>query len=126
MNLANSKQWISVLRRVAIVVAAVGAFYLYQRYEILPLDQAGCSPLMSLRPGSTLWIDRQPSNLGMGDVLFFTLPDGAVGFGRCTRTEGDKLWVETDVDDCPAPDSDELGWLQPEQIHGRLIMAFDQ
>ncbi|MFT7486081.1 MAG: hypothetical protein ACI9F9_001934 [Candidatus Paceibacteria bacterium] len=125
MNPLRSKRWIARLRRLSLVVAALGGVYLWQRYEVFPLPDAGCSPLMSLSPGSTLWVDKQPPNLGVGDVIFFTLPNGSIGFGRCTKLQDRGLWLETDVEACPAVDSNSLGWVERNRVHGRLIMAFD-
>ena len=117
-------QWVALLRRLSLLLALGGGFYLWQRYEVLPLAESGCSPLMSLSPGTKMWIDRRPSDLGVGDVLFYELPGGSISFGRCTRVDGNKFWIETDVESCPSQASDELGWLPRKRIHARLVMAF--
>lgn len=124
-KLALSKRGLAILRRASLVFAVGGALYMWQRYEWMQLPAQGCSPLIALRPGSRLWVDRRPSDLGPGDVLFFTLADGAVGFARCSRTAGPNLWLETDNRECPGQDSDELGWIARDRIHGRLVMAVD-
>ncbi len=124
MNPLRSKRLLGNLRRGCLLLGVLGALYLWQRYELLPLPRTGCSPLMSLSPGSTLWVDLQAEDLGVGDVIFFSLPSGAIAFGRCTRTQGTDLWLVTDVEACPAEDSQTLGWIAQDRVHGRLVLAF--
>lgn len=113
------------LRIVTLMLAALGAAYLWNRYELIDLPGSGCSPLRSIRPGNTLWVDLAPSDIAEGNVLFFELPNGSIALAQVTRVGPEGYWVSCDDPACPGVDSDDLGWLQEEQIHGRMIMALD-
>jgi hypothetical protein len=116
-----------LLRRGTLLLAAVGAAYLWTRFEVLPLPAGGCSPLRRLRPGTLLWVDRRPGPLEVGDVVFFRLADGTIVLGEVARREASppRSWVLTDDPACPGTDSDDLGWVPDGDVHGRLMMAFD-
>ncbi len=67
----NARKILAVCRRLTWVLVLVGVFYVWDRYELMRLPAEGCSPLISLRPGSVLWIDRQAQAASVGDILFF-------------------------------------------------------
>lgn len=115
------------LRRLTLVLAAVGVAYLYTRFELLPLPEQGCSPLRRLRAGTLLWVDRRPARLEVGDVVFFRLEGGTIALGEVARREEQpaRSWVLTDDPLCPGVDSDDLGWISDADVHGRLMMALD-
>jgi len=106
-----------------------GGFYLYHRYEVIRLPEGGRSPLLRLAPGMRLWLDRRPPTIAAGDVVFFELEGGKVGFAEVERVDGEgetaRYWVVTDAPDVEAQDSDELGWLHRDSIQARLMMATD-
>ncbi len=116
-----------LLRRGTLVLAAVGVAYLWTRFELLPLPAEGCSPLRRLRAGTLLWVDRRPGPLEVGDVVFFRLEGGTIALGEVARRAESppRSWILTDVPDCPGVDSDDVGWIEDEDVHGRLMMAFD-
>lgn len=116
-------------RRLTLVAVLAGGFYLYNRYEVIRLPENGRSPLLRLAPGKRLWLDRRPPAIVVGDVVFFELPDGKVGFAEVERVEGAgetvRCWVVTDAPGVEGSDSDELGWIPRESIQARLMMATD-
>lgn len=126
----NIQKTLRRLRLATYVLAATGGVYLLNRYEVIPMPSEGCSPLLSLRPGSMLWVDQMAPGLEVGDVAFFNLPGGGVGIARCARTRSgadgvQSYWLETDVESCPGVDSDDLGWVSARDIQGRLILSMD-
>jgi len=115
-----------VLRVLTLALAGVGVLYLWNRYELIDLPEGGCSPLRRLRAGNTLWVDLKPAHIAVGDVLFFELPGGEIGLAEVERSrDGEAWWVACDDPACPGTDSEELGWIPRERVHGRLLMAFD-
>ena len=122
----KKQQALAYLRRVTWLFAAGGAIYLWARYDLIRLPGAGCSPLLSLRPESVLWVDRYSRKALPGDVLFFSLPDGRVGFGRCAkrRENPDGYWIVSDNPSCLGPGSNEFGWVAPGDVQARMVMAF--
>ncbi len=119
----NPRKLQRVLSRGTLLLAALGGMYLWTRYEVMTLPEGGCSPLTQLAPGSFMWIDLRPVEIGVGDVLFFDVPGGRLGIGLVERVEGARYWVVTDVVDCPGESSETLGWIGGERVHGRLILA---
>ncbi len=115
------------LRFLTLSCAALGGLYLWNRYEVIVLPGEGCLPLQSIRPGNTLWIDLVPARIGVGDVVFFDLPEGTIALAQVGRIEEGPLryWLETDNPGCPGYQSEELGWIDEESIHGRLMMSID-
>lgn len=115
------------LRLFTLVIAGLGGFYLWNRYELIDLPVEGCSPLRRIRPGQTLWIDLSPSTISAGDVVFFELPDGQLALAQVDRlaSEPQRYWLLCDDPGCPGEDSDNHGWIPRELIHGRMMMAFD-
>lgn len=81
--------------------------------------------MLRLRPGATLWIDRRPPSVDLGDIVFFPLPEGGIGLGQVDRfdSQRDMYWVVTDDERCPGRDSDDLGWIPAGDLYGRLLMA---
>ena len=105
----NPRRLQRILSRATLVGAALGGIYLWTRYEVMTLPEAGCSPLTRLAPGSFMWIDLRPGAIAAADVLFFELPDGRLALGEVERIDGEAYWIVTDVEDCPAESSATLG-----------------
>jgi len=114
-------------RRLTLLAVLAGGFYLWQRFEVISLPEAGRSPLLRITPGNQLWLDRRPGEIGVGDVLFYEQPDGSIGFAEVevVDPDADRYWLSTDAPGVPAVDSDELGWIPRESIQARLMMATD-
>jgi hypothetical protein len=115
------------LRNLTLLCAAVGGLYLWNRYELIDLPAEGRSPLASLSPGNRLWVDLMPGRFVVGDVLFYSPPDGELSFGRVQRIEAEpeRYWVVVDAPDLVARSSEGLGWIPRDWIQGRLMMALD-
>ena len=115
------------LRLATLALAAAGMLYLVQRYDLMLLPASGCSPLASLAPGDRLLLDRRPRALGVGDAVLFAGPGGALHLAvlRRERKSGDarELWLETEVADCPGPDSRALGWIPAGAVRARLLLV---
>jgi len=115
------------LRLLTLALAAAGALYLWRRYDLMLLPAGGCSPLASLAPGDRLLLDRRPRAPVVGDALVFAGPENALHLAvvRQARGSGDarELWLETEVADCPGPDSRELGWIPARSVRARVLLA---
>jgi hypothetical protein len=122
----NSRKILAICRRLTWVLALIGGFYLWDRYELMRLPSEGCSPVVSLRPGTVLWVDRHAKAASVGDVLFYSLPNGQTAIGRCSKQQEspEAFWVVADNPQCPGQDSDDIGWVPPSRIEGRLLLAF--
>jgi hypothetical protein len=116
-----------LLRNATLLTAVAGGIYLWNRYELIDLPRAGCSPLKSLSPGNKLWVDLFPARIVVGDVLFFLPPQGQLSLARVERIEGapERYWLAGDDPTCPTVASDELGWIPGDWVQGRLMMAID-
>lgn len=123
--MVNPSRLQRTLGRATLVAVAIGGIYLWNRYEWMKLPGEGCSPLTRISPGNTLWVDRWPGRIEVGDVLFFDVGDGGIAIAEVSEVapDGDRYWVLTDVEDCPGVDSDELGWISRDAVQGRLMMA---
>jgi hypothetical protein len=117
---------LAILRRMTWIFAAGGAIYLWGRYDLIRLPGEGCSPLLSLRPESILWVDRNAREIRAGDVLFFSQANGSLGFGRVSKLKASPLgfWILADNPECSAKDSTDFGWVQASAIQARMVMAF--
>lgn len=115
------------LRFITLALAALGGAYLWSRYEVIHLPVEGCSPIHQVRAGASLWVDLSPARIEVGDALFFQVPSGQLAFSQVERIkEGPRsYWVRNDNEACPGSDSESLGWVSANQVHGRLIMALD-
>ena len=122
--MSDPRRFLPWIRRASLAAAALGALWIYWRFELLELPGAGCSPLLRLAPGSRLVVDRRPPRLAAGDVVLFDLGDGSLGIAEVERVAAEGLWLRTDAPGCPGPDSDELGWVAPERVGGRMVFAF--
>ncbi len=122
----KARKVLGVCRRLTWVLVLVGGFYLWNRYELMRFPSDGCSPLVSLRPGSVLWIDRESQAASVGDVLFYSIPTGQAAIGRCSklRQSPPAFWIVADNPACPGPDSNSLGWIGLDQIQGRVLLAY--
>ncbi len=120
------------LRNLCLLVAALGLIYLWMRFETYDLPESGCSPLLRFGPGDTLLLDRRPEDLAVGDALLFQGPDGLLYLAAVAAVGGEEggvvapgaLWLETDSPECPGRDSDQFGWIAPEQVRARVVMVW--
>ena len=111
-------------RRATLIVAAVAGIYIWNRFEVFDLPEEGCSPLLSLAPGTTLWVDTRPRGYAVGDVVFFESAGGDVLIAMVDSIPAeDSYWVLTDNPDCPGADSSELGPIPAERMRGRVVFA---
>jgi hypothetical protein len=124
----DQKRLRRILRRITLISAVLGAIYLWNRFEVITMPEDRCSPLLRLAPGNKLWVDRRPGGVAVGDVLFFTIPDGGLGIAEVERIdrEGERYWMAIDNPDCPVSDSDQFGWISREAVEGRMMMATDR
>lgn len=120
----NPRELIRPLRRGTVVLALLMALWLVWRFDRMRLPSEGCSPLATVGAGDILLVDRHPSRPGPGDAVFVEV-QGKVHLVRITqRDAGGQLWVETEVSSCPGAGSDEFGWLAPEAVVGRVLLAW--
>lgn len=116
-------------RLICLILTLAGGIYLYRRYELFDLPQAGCSPVSRYSPGARLLLDRRPPRLESGDGVLFAAGDEVLYLGLVDRTRGGsdlmpaEVWIQTDVEACPGPDSDEFGWIPVEGIRARVMMV---
>ncbi len=119
----------------AAVLGLVG--YCSWRFELTSVPSAGCSPLDSIPPGASLWVDTRPAQLHIGDdVLFRDEGNGRLAFGRirkppqalsdATQAALDRgaLWISGDDNGCGARDSRLLGPIAPEHVQGRILFTY--
>ncbi len=112
------------IRRATLLLAAAGALYLYTRFELLTLPEAGCTPVLRYTPGSSLLLDTRPRPLQPGDGVVFDAGNGSTSIAlvRELREDG-AAWLVTDAPDCPAADSDALGWIPADRLLARVVFA---
>jgi len=111
-------------RRATVIAAVVAGLYLWSRFELLDLPAAGCSPLLSIAPGTTLWVDTRPPAYVAGDVAFFEGPAGDVLIAVVDSVPAPgRYWLLTDNEACPSDDSRELGAIPAERMRGRVVFA---
>lgn len=113
-----------VIRRLTLVLAAAGGFYLYSRFSLMVLPEAGCTPLIRFAPGTSLLLDKWPAGLAVGDAVLFESAPGVISLGSVAELRDDgAAWIETDAADCPAASSAELGWIAKDRLAARVIFA---
>lgn len=124
-ELSTQQQILRWTRRVALSASVLGVLYLFWRFERVALDAAGCSPLWEVPVGSTLIFDVQPPALAAGDVVLFEGPRGASLLARIQSVDpqGNLVLVTDRDEDCPSPDSSELGPVGPEHVLARLVVT---
>ena len=94
------------------------------RFDRVRLPASGCSPLASVGAGDLLLVDRRPSQLHLGDALFVEV-EGQVYLARLQeRDPQGRLWLRTEVSDCPGRDSEDFGWLPASAVSGRVLLAW--
>ena len=125
----EQRRVLGIARKLLAIYALVGIGYLMWRFELETLPGAGSSPLLSLRAGSHLLVDRHPRELREGDTVLFRDPAGRLLIARIASrpaTAGDEpgYWLATDNEACPGPDSKSLGLIPPERCEGRMLFAF--
>lgn len=128
-----------LLRRARFTIYAVAAaalVYLVLRFDLTTLPQEGCSPLRSIEPGASLWVDLWPRDLVPGDQVVFRGPGGELLLGAVATVpasapeevwravEAGALWIEGNVADCPSRDSRILGPIEVEAVEGRILLSF--
>lgn len=119
----------------AVVLGLVG--YSTWRFELTSLPSAGCSPLDSIAPGASLWVDTRPSQLHIGDdVLFREEGRERLALGRIRKPpealsdetqamlDRGALWISGDDNGCGARDSRLLGPIEPQRVQGRILFTY--
>lgn len=120
----NPRSLIAPLRRATLVLALLMGIWLFWRFDRMRLPEAGCSPLAGVGAGDLLLVDRHPSRLDPGDAVFVEV-EGRVHLARITERDGaGQLWLQTEVSSCPGADSDDFGWLHPDSVVGRVLLAW--
>jgi hypothetical protein len=113
-----------VVRRLTFALAAAGGLYLYSRFSLMALPEAGCSPLLRYAPGTSLLLDQQPSGLEVGQAVLFESAPGVLSLGEIGEIQADgQVWITTDAPDCPAASSEQLGWIPKERLAARVVFA---
>lgn|GEM_PF-6138006 len=114
-------------RRVALVGALLGAFYLFSRYSLLDLPERGCSPLWNVAPGDRLVLDTWERDPAPGDGVVVRDADGALQLGRVleppTGTTDGALWIGYDDPNCPGYDSAVSGAIARDDVVGRILLV---
>ena len=110
-------------RRVTLLAALAGVFYAVSRFEILEMPSDRCSPLLALAPGTTLVVDLRPGACKSGDVVFHEGDAGEIWIGRIDEVRDEGLWIVTDDDTCPVPDSELLGPVRSKRLRGRVVLS---
>lgn len=111
------------LRRVVLTVCLVALGYLWIRFDVYPLPDAGCSPVARFGPGDTLLLDLRPRAAEVGDALLVRGDDGLLHLVVVTRVRPGEVWVGTDAPSCPGPGSEEFGWVASGDVAARALMA---
>ncbi|MCA8980390.1 MAG: hypothetical protein H6831_06435 [Planctomycetes bacterium] len=113
-----------VVRRITFALAAAGGLYLYTRFSLMTLPESGCTPVLRYAPGTSLLLDRRPSELALGDGVLFESEPGVVSLGSIGDLRADgSVWIAVDAPDCPAASSEQLGWIPREQVAARVVFA---
>ena len=128
----NQRKLLRHLRRLSFLLVVLGAFYLYQRYDLHDLPEEGCSPVLRFSTGDRLLLDRSPGAFHPGDAVLFSGPDGVLYLAAIDRTRPadaapgavEELWLETDDPDCPGADSDDFGWIPVADVRARILLVW--
>ena len=111
-----------VVRRLTLLLAAAGGLYLYTRFSLLAVPREGCTPVLRFAPGTTLLLDTRPRPLRPADEVLFRVDEttNSLGIVREVREDG-ALWIAIDASNCPAPSSEQLGWIPASRIAARVV-----
>ena len=124
MKIAQQKRLLRLMRRGTTIFALGMALYMGQRFDLLKLPELGCSPVSRFSPGARLLVDRRPPEWRSDDCVFVASSDGAVHLVFLgSKNEDGHFWTQTDMPDCPGVDAEQLGWVNPDDLMGRVIMA---
>lgn len=111
-------------RRLTYLIAIACTVYLWLRFDVYDLPEAGLCPVAGYASGQTLILDRSPGDFEEGEVLFARTDDGLLQLGRVTKVGDQGLWLEADAPGSPGPDSDQFGWVSPDRVEARVILAW--
>jgi len=116
------------LRRIAYVLAGTGALYLFVRYDLFDVPEAGCSPVVGVAPGARLLLDGWATDARVDDVVLFRDAAGALHLGRIVEPGeplgSDAVWIGGDDPDCPGYESAASGAVPRSAILARVLVAF--
>jgi hypothetical protein len=97
------------------------------RFEVQTLPRDGISPLLSLRPGAKVLVDRRELEAQIGEALLFRDEAGRLLLGRLAQKPAHEgragLWILSDGEASLLPDSRSLGPIAPERVEGRVVCA---
>lgn len=122
-------QVLRVVRKATLALTVLGAAYLLWRFDLEALPEDRCSPLTRFSGGDQLLIDRRPTDLAPGNALLVRDGTGLLHLGLVERVRPEDgpleaVWVVTDARDCPAPDSEDFGWIPARDVTGRVVLVW--
>ncbi len=122
--------------RVAVWIGTLLALgFLFLRFDLVRLPEAGQSPVLEISPGDLMWVDLRPREAELGDLVFFEegsterwllgrvvaapsdLPENAA-----RQIERGDLWIEGDNPGVELRDSRVLGPIERTRISGRVLL----
>ena len=119
---------LSIVRRLVLAYALVALGYLLWRFDVQTLPAEGCSPLLGIRPGAHLLVDRRSRRFREGEILLFRDGTGRLLLARVAQAppgvEASERWVLTDNPACPGEDSKTLGAVPLDRCVARVLFAF--
>ena len=125
--MTTQRQLLRRFRRITMLVAVLGLAYIVTRFEIIGLPEDQGSPLSRFAPGDRLIVDGRPGHIGLGDAVLVRAADGVLHLTRVSamRSSDGALWCKTDNPDTPGLGSDDVGWIEPGAVEGRVLMRWD-
>ncbi|MEM1449648.1 MAG: hypothetical protein AAF602_31270 [Myxococcota bacterium] len=115
------------IRRLTVLLAVAGVAYLVMRFDIVGLPEDRCCPLTRFEPGDRLIVDGSPTTLSPADAVLVRTADGSLHLTRISavRSKDGAIWCETDAPDCPGLSSEDVGWIDPRAVDGRVLMSWE-
>ncbi|MEM9380918.1 MAG: hypothetical protein AAGB93_13275 [Planctomycetota bacterium] len=110
-----------------VLLAVLGVGYLVLRFDIIGLPEDRCCPLTRFEPGDRLIVDGRPVSVAAGDAVLVRTADGSLHLTRISevRPEDGRLWCATDAPDCPGLSSEDVGWIDPRAVDGRVLLSWE-